>query len=343
MVVSISSALEVITRYRGPNDYYWTTNDEMHADRRKMMMEKYGDQIRKLFGPDPLIWKIAIPLVFLQIYIGSLAASMSWSVFLLVAYFVGGTITHNSFLAVHEITHNLAFHTIAYNDYCAILLNIIVPLPYAMTFKSYHKEHHKYIGWEGVDTDVPTALEARLLSNYFGKFIFVTFQVFFYVLRPSIIRKIQFQRMHYINIVTQIVFDIILYKLFGLDCILYFLFSIFLGTNWHPIAGHFISEHFVFKGDGKQETFSYYGPLNLFAWNVGYHVEHHDFPFIPWTRLHKLREIAPEFYQDLIVTESWPLTLINFVLDKNVNQFSRVTRERGAYKREKLVSNSIKK
>ena len=55
--------------------------------------------------------------------------------FLLLAYAVGGTANHNLFLAIHEITHNLAFKGIRANKALAIFANLPIGVPYAAAFK----------------------------------------------------------------------------------------------------------------------------------------------------------------------------------------------------------------
>lgn len=84
------------------------------------------------------------------------------------------------------------------------------------------------------------------------------------------------------------------------------------------------------------ETCSYYGPLNYLTFNVGYHVEHHDFPSIPGSRLHLLQEIAPEFYKNLNYHTSWTYVLYKYITDPNVGPFARVRRHH-SYRKEKLV------
>ena len=55
--------------------------------------------------------------------------------------------------------------------------------------------------------------------------------------------------------------------------------------------------------DAVQETYSYW-PSNWLTWNVGYHNEHHDFCNIP-VSLPALKKLAPEFYDNLAVCDSW--------------------------------------
>jgi sphingolipid delta-4 desaturase len=96
---------------------------------------------------------------------------LSWR-FLLTAYVIGGTANQNTFLAIHEITHNLAFRTIRANKMLAILANTAIGVPYAMAFKGYHIEHHKFLGEDGIDTDLPSRIEAVVLNNVAGKTFF---------------------------------------------------------------------------------------------------------------------------------------------------------------------------
>ena len=85
-----------------------------------------------------------------------------------------------------------------------------------------------------------------------------------------------------------------------------------------------MQEHYTL--DPEQETFSYYGPINRIALNVGYHNEHHDFPSISWNNLPKLRALAPEFYDTLKYHTSWSRLLLQFLFDKRYTLFSRVER-----------------
>ena len=104
----------------------------------------------------------------------------------------------------------------------------------------------------------------------------------------------------------------------------YLVTSTICAVGLHPLGARWIQEHYVFTPG--QETYSYYGPLNRVAFNVGYHNEHHDLITIPWARLPRVRDLAPEFYETLHAHRSWTALLLTFLRDRRITLFSRVVR-----------------
>lgn len=72
---------------------------------------------------------------------------------------------------------------------------------------------------------------------------------------------------HLINLLVELTFDVAIVKTFGARPLIYLIMSSFFAGSLHPCAGHFIAEHYLWDGL-EQETYSYYGPLNVLAYNV---------------------------------------------------------------------------
>ena len=59
---------------------------------------------------------------------------LSWP-FFLTAYIIGATANQNLFLAIHEISHNLAFKEGTANRLFAIFANLPIGIPYSASFR----------------------------------------------------------------------------------------------------------------------------------------------------------------------------------------------------------------
>mmetsp|Transcript_58144 Transcript_58144/g.142642 ORF Transcript_58144/g.142642 Transcript_58144/m.142642 type:complete len:332 (-) Transcript_58144:179-1174(-) len=315
------------------DDFVYREGPEPHAQRKIEILKKHPE-IKQLFGHEPLTKYAVLATVALQIGMAAVTRTWSWPAYLAAIYLVGATANHSLFLAIHEISHNLAFKSVNMNKACGIFANLPIAIPYTITFKPYHMEHHRYQGDEGVDTDIPTRFEAWLITgnsssrieHTLRKFVFMFCQIFAYAFRPMLVKPSLVPKDSWIlaNWVAQICFNATIMYTLGPKTIFYFLYSSFFAGSIHPTAGHFLAEHYVVEG--KTETYSYYGPLNYLAYNVGYHNEHHDFPNIAWRNLPKVRKIAPEFYDDLPQCKSWPGIILQYIFDDRLGPYARVKR-----------------
>jgi sphingolipid delta-4 desaturase len=302
--------------------------------RRAEILKKHPE-VKALMGHEWRTKYIVLATVCLQVFMAWFTLAWRWPAYLAALYIVGATANHSLFLAIHELAHNLGAKTAAGNKLIAMLANLPIGIPYCITFKPYHMEHHRYQGQEQVDTDVPTRLEGYVITDtahgYIDhtarKAIFMFLQIFGYALRPCLMKPtlVSVDRWLLLNWLLQFSFDGLLVRCLGIEGVLYLLLSTFFAGSIHPTAGHFIAEHYVM--DGKTETYSYYGALNRLAYNVGYHNEHHDFPNIAWSNLPKVKQLAPEFYEDLPQCSSWPGVIFRYIFDNSISPYSRMKRE----------------
>lgn len=89
-------------------------------------------------GYEPLTKYVVLFVVLVQIFTAYLLRHTSpySPLFIFCAYAIGGTANHNLFLAIHEITHNLAFPGILANKALAVFANLPIGIPYSAMFKA---------------------------------------------------------------------------------------------------------------------------------------------------------------------------------------------------------------
>jgi sphingolipid delta-4 desaturase len=303
--------------------FRWSELPEPHAERRRQILAKHPE-VRALFGPCARTKYVCGALLAVQLAGAWLVRDASWWWLLAVAYCFGGLVNQALLLAIHELSHNLAFRKPVHNRLFAVLINLPIGVPVAETFRHYHLLHHLHQGHERFDTDLPSELEGRWVQGRVMKTVWLAFQGFAYALRPLLVHPKKPSAAEIANLVVQLAFNAAVFHFWGGKALAYLPISSLIVMGLHPIAGHYISEHYVFR-EG-QETYSYYGPLNRLAFNVGYHNEHHDFPYIPGSRLPELRRVASEFYEPLMHHDSWTATLWRYVMRPSLGGTSRIKR-----------------
>src|SRR5213592_3944876 len=308
--------------------FYQSEADQPHPSRARAIIKAHPE-VRRLMTRNPWTAHIAVSIVILQTAIAYGMGTLGfgyWWLSLLIAFCIGAFANHANYVIIHDATHNLIFRSASWNKMVAIIADLPNLTPGAMGFRVYHLKHHSHQGDYQYDADLANHWEARLVGNkWYCKAIWLMLFPFFQVTRPPRLKAIKmWNRWFSINLACAAAYDAGIIYFFGWPGFLYLVFAFFFSIGLHPVGARWIQEHYTYDFD--QEMFSYYGPINLVALNMGYHNEHHDLPSIPWNNLPKLRAIAPEFYDNLKYHSSWSRLLLQFVFDRRYSLYSRVER-----------------
>ncbi len=309
--------------------YTMSEEQNPHAIRSREMLKKYPE-IRELMGYDPTsaLYITFITAAQLSIaYFLSIRSAPWWGI-LLAAYLVGAFFNHALFTFVHEAAHDNIFKKKVTNRIWGIISNIAQCFPSASGFKTFHLIHNSYMGEYDHDADLAFHWEAKLVGNsWWRKSIWFLFFFLIEIIRPARMKKGKtFDGWVMINIAVIIATNAIIYFTLGPIAIVYLVLSTLFSTGLHPVGARWIQEHYTYK-EG-QETYSYYGPLNLIQFNIGYHNEHHDFYKVPWSNLRKLKAMAPEYYDNLYSHSSWTGLILDFIFNSKRDLYQRIIREK---------------
>lgn len=303
---------------------------EPHRQRTRAILKDHPE-VKSLITKNPktMLWILAC--VGFQVGMAIYLKDSAWWVIVSLAWLVGAFPTHTLFVCIHEAAHNLIFRKPSWNILAGIVANFPSLAPTAISFKNYHLKHHAFQGVHELDADLPDHWEARLINNYFiGKTLWLLLYPFFQAVRTIRCMELAvLDRWVVLNILAQLTFDALIVYFLGWPALAYLGLSFLFSVGFHPLGARWIQEHYLVL-DENQETYSYYGGLNLINMNVGYHNEHHDMPSVPWNNLPKLKAMAPEFYQDLKYHTSFVKLFFTFLFSQELGLYSRIVRkERG--------------
>lgn len=294
-----------------------------HGVRARMILRAVPE-IGDYMGKNRWTFLLIAALVSGQIGLAFLSPHLPWWLGLATAYFVGATICHALFVLIHDCCHNLVFRRPSLNRVAEFVANFPLVFPCATSFSRAHRQHHIHLGDHVNDPDVAFDWEAKLIGrSAWRKCVWLT--IYPLCLVPRSFRNaalVGVDRWVVLNVLTQLSCDAIIWAFGGVFPLVYLAISAWFSVSLHPFGARWIQEHYMVVP--PQRTYSYYGPANWVACNIGYHNEHHDFPNIPWNRLPRIRRLGGAWYDGLAHHRSWTRLLGQFIFDRRFHLHRRM-------------------
>jgi sphingolipid delta-4 desaturase len=316
-----------------------------HMDRKKAVLKNHPE-VKGLYGHNPLTALLLAVVFFAHGYYAYYFSLYSWPVVILGSYTVGAWMSFVLQVIGHEGTHRLVFKSAAGNKLVALLSFLPIFLgPFGTIWMYEHMWHHnvvvdKCIRYGPQSNPLPKKAFLTLIFvsviNFFlaisatvlGALMLVTIPLGLLGLRKSLYpEKLKFAPYNRFpqavngwmaaNILCCVLYNVGMVYFFGWKGLVYQFLSASFMNGLHPLGMRQVQEHyFIQKG---QPTNSVYTPIHTLCLNIGHHVEHHDFPTIPWNRLPQLSVLAPEYYlKDLKHYTSYTQVLIEFLTNPGI-------------------------
>jgi len=330
---SVERLLALSTELADPPEASRSKSAHPHGARRAQILAAHPD-IQTLFRIYPTSALYALLLVAAQmglaVALPRLLPAWGW---LAVSYCVGANIDHALWVLIHDATHNLVFASGVGNRAVLLLCNIPHVFPSAMLFRYYHILHHVELNKAERDPDVPTEWEARLVGNSpVRKTVWLALFFVVQAVRTACYtyRVPRRAELGWIaaNWVTSGVAAVAVVAAGGWSALAYLVVASAASIGLHPLGARWIQEHYPTQP--FQATYSYYGVANWVAFNIGYHVEHHDFPSVPWVDLPVLKRLAAEHYDGLFSYGSYSELLWDFIFERRWSLTARLEAEKNA-------------
>jgi len=310
----------------GP-DFQHSREADPHRQRRAAILRAHP-AVRRLYGANPWSAPLVVALAAGQLTIAWVVAQAPLWVLPVAAFCIGAFFAASLNALIHEASHNLIFRQRSANHTIALVANLPLVTWSAMPFFRYHSWHHYAVGDYAMDVGIPTKWEAGWVGNrWWRKLVWLAaFPLFQWVRTHKFrVKTPTWHGWMIANAVTQTLADIAILSVAGPKAAGYLLLSYAFAVGLHPLGTRVIQEHF--RVHGKDETNNYVGWLSLLECNFGYHIEHHDFPTVPWNRLPRLSAMAPDFYRSAPVFRSRLALLINFIRNPDWHLYRHTVRE----------------
>ena len=296
--------------------------NNFHSNRARELREKFPE-LKRIPRHAPETFVLVLAVVGLQIALAKLASGIAWPWLLLLAYCVGSFVSHALLILIHEGTHDHIFSSKNANILAAIVANLPLILPVAISLRYYHLFHHSHLNDVRYDGDSPSPGEVRWVGNSTGrKLIWLAVFPFVMMNRSRRLGLVKVPRAwRIVNLFVEAIALAVMIPTLGGKGIAFLGLSLYLGTTLHPLGARWLQDHFVVVPG--QTTNSYYGAINWVAFNIGYHNEHHDFPAAPWKYMPRIRRTCREVYGKLYTHPSWTGLLYQFLCDRRATLAGR--------------------